>query len=444
MAHLPKVDRKKADGKPRRPRHHSIFFKLFAVLLGAVILTYVAFSGYYRADWNESNRVESHPNLIYYWELLTEKLGAPPDTVMAADISQRIGVAIGIRGPAVNWHSRNFSTFVWDDDGSGVSGKPIRMSIAKGRMWAVIPKNEYTYFFGTRRPSFLESLDSDFKGLVVMIGILWLATWLTLRRMLRPLVGLEAGVEEVETGNLEVQISEKGKDEFSALARSFNGMIRSLKARIKSNEQLLLDVSHELRSPLTRMRLALEMAPPGKPTDRLRKDLDSLEKMVAEILETGRLQEGAERLNLEPTYLRQLLAEKISAFSELGLEISCTAEPLPALSLDPAWIRVVLQNLFENILKYGRNPTRPVEASLRKDGAFAILEVRDFGQGIPEEDQPFVFEPFYQVDRSRSGAPGYGLGLGLCRRIMELHGGEIFLNSRPDEGTRITLKFPLA
>ena len=221
-------------------------------------------------------------------------------------------------------------------------------------------------------------------------------------------------------------------------------MIRNLKARIKSNEQLLLDVSHELRSPLTRMRLALEMAPPGKATDRLRKDLDALEKMVTEILETGRLQGGAERLKLQPTDLPELLAEKISAFSEQGLEISWTAQPLPLLPLDAAWMRVVLQNLFENILKYGRNPDRPVEALLRKDGAYALLEVRDFGPGIPEEDQPFVFEPFYRVDRSRSGAPGYGLGLGLCKRIVEMHGGEIFLSSRPGEGTRITLKLPLA
>ena len=103
----------------------------------------------------------------------------------------------------------------------------------------------------------------------------------------------------------------------------------------------------------------------------------------------------------------------------------------------------MLQNIFENATKYGYNPARAVEVSLKNGDAFVVLEVQDFGKGIPEQDQESVFEPFYRVDRSRSRVPGYGLGLGLCKRIVEMHGGKIFLNSRLGEGTRITIWLPV-
>ena len=111
--------------------------------------------------------------------------------------------------------------------------------------------------------------------------------------------------------------------------------------------------------------------------------------------------------------------------------------------MDADRIGLVLGNIMDNALKYGRTASRPVEVSLRKEGPFAVLEVTDFGPGIPEKDLRFVFEPFYRVDRSRSSIPGYGLGLSLCKRIVEMHGGNISLTSDLGKGTRVTIKLPL-
>ena len=110
---------------------------------------------------------------------------------------------------------------------------------------------------------------------------------------------------------------------------------------------------------------------------------------------------------------------------------------------DAERFRIALRNVLENALKYGYEAHNPVEISLRSENGFARIDVRDFGPGIPEDEQRLVFEPFYRVDRSRSRSPGYGLGLSLSKRVMEAHGGTIQLNSRVGEGTTVTLLIPL-
>jgi signal transduction histidine kinase len=429
--------------RQHKPHHHSVFFKLFIVLLGAVILTYVAFGGFYRSEWNASNRIESHPSLMYYWGLLAERLGAPPDTVLAASLSEDIGIAIGVTGPLINWHSENFPEYAWPEPADFNAEEPVDMYIRGGRIWGVISRGEYTYHLGTRRRTALEGLTTDSFSLLAVIALVWFASWMILRRMLRPLISLETGVEAVDAGRLDVKIPEGGRDEFSRLARAFNNMTRSLRDRLKSRDQLLLDVSHELRSPLTRMRLALEMIDPDRAKEKIRKEIGLLEAMASEILETERLESPTGLLKLVPTNLEHLVRERVSQYSEQGLKISLVADKLPPIMLDPERIRVVLQNIFDNAMKYGQSGFRPVNVLLHAENHFAVVEVQDFGIGIPEKDLPFIFEPFYRADPSRSRVRGYGLGLGLSKRIVEMHGGKILIESRHGERTVVTVKLPL-
>jgi signal transduction histidine kinase len=426
-----------------RPLYHSVFFRLFIVMLGAVILTYVAFGGFYRSEWNASNRIESHPSLIYYWGLLVDKLGYPPDTVFAAKLSREIGVAIAVSGPSREWRSENFSPQAWAQAAASGSEESPRMYMQGGRIWGEISRNGYSYYFGSRRRSALEGLSTDSFSLLVVIALVWFASWMLLRRVLRPLKRLEAGVEAVEAGDLDVQIAEEGRDEFSRLARSFNSMTRSLSLRLKSRDQLLLDVSHELRSPLTRMLLALEIPDRDKADRRLRKEIGLLDSMASEILETERLQSPTGGLTLIPTDLEKLVREKAEPYFNRGLEVAYIASRLPMVYIDPDRIGLVLQNIFENAIKYGRNDSRPASVYLRAEDRCLLVEVQDFGIGIPEKDLPFIFEPFYRVDPSRSRVRGYGLGLGLCKRIVELHHGKILVESRFRETTTVTIRLPV-
>ncbi len=433
----------KSEGSVQRRGYQSLFFKLFVVLMGSVMLTYLAFGGFYRFSWNENDRLESHPNQIHYWKLLSDEIGTPPDTALAAALSLYLGVAIGIQLPGGHWQASDFSDDIWSHLENNTHPDSLQMFLSKGRLWAAIPKGNYTYVYGSRRKPTGETLSRDWIVLFLFIFMAWVLAWTTLHRMLRPIRGLEHGVKAVADGNLEIRLSEKGSDELAGLARSFNTMTQSLKERMHARDQLLLDVSHELRSPLTRMRVALEMAAPGAAVNSLREEVESLEKMVAELLETERLQSPAGQLNRKSADFSQLITEKVSRLTGQSPGILWKPSDPLFLLVDEDRISLVLRNILDNALKYGRTASRPVEISLKKEGDFAILEVRDFGQGVPEKELRLVFEPFYRVDRSRSRSPGYGLGLSLCKRIVEMHGGKIFLASGIGEGTRVVVELPL-
>jgi len=429
---------------PQRRKYQSLFFKLFVVLMGSVLLTYLAFGGFYRSSWNDNNKLESHPNQIHYWKLLVQEIGTPPDTNIADKLSRELGVAMAITGPNTRWDADDFSDAIWNYVDNHVYPDSTQLFLKKGRLWATLRKGDYTYIFGSRRKQTAEAISREWVFLFLFVFVFWVVAWFTLHRMLRPVSDLERGVKAVADGNLEVRLSEKGSDELASLARSFNSMTQSLKERMHARDQLLMDVSHELRSPLTRMRVALEMTTPGTATNNLREEVESLEKMVAELLETERLQSPAGGLALKPENLSQLINEKILRWEGHSPGIRWNGADLPPIPVDKDRIGLVLRNILDNAYKYGRTALRPIEVSLKKEGNFAVLEVQDFGSGIPEKDLRLVFEPFYRVDRSRSRSPGYGLGLSLCKRIVEMHGGTISLASNSGEGTKVTIKLPLS
>jgi signal transduction histidine kinase len=215
---------------------------------------------------------------------------------------------------------------------------------------------------------------------------------------------------------------------------------------LTARERLLLDVSHELRSPLTRINVALEDLHEGKSKDTIKADIREMEHMITEILESERLMNTRKYLNIQDVNMTQLLRKAISDFkdqvppiipSHIFEDVSCMADR--ELSL------IVLKNLFSNALKYSGPDARAVDVSIFKDIDFVVIKIKDYGEGIPAEDLPHIFEPFYRVDKSRSRKTGgYGLGLNLCKTIMDSHGGKIEVKSDAHEsGSEAILKFPL-
>jgi signal transduction histidine kinase len=424
----------------KRPQHQSLLFKLFIVLLGAVGLTYFAFSGFYRSYWNTSTRPSAQPSLVFYWKLFARDLGN--DTLRAADMNRKLGVPIGIRGPGVDWRSPDLSATVANDI-ERVTRDSVAIVLREGRLWGGIRQGENLYMFSSRRRAF-ENIFTDWLALLPVLGLCCLLGWLTLRHLLRPLRELENGVQAVAEGNLELRLSEKGRDELAGLGRSFNTMTQRLKDRDRARDQLLLDVSHELRSPLTRMRVALEMMDQNPLIDNIRDEVESLGKMVSEILETERLKSPSGLLKVKPENLVELINQKKARFEGAPPGIVWEPSEFPLVPLDIERMRLVIRNLIENAQKYGAEAAKPIEITLKREGNFAVLRVRDHGPGVAKEEQDMVFEPFYRLDRSRSRTPGYGLGLPLCRRIVEAHGGSIAMSGGPGEGTTITVKLPLA
>lgn len=276
-------------------------------------------------------------------------------------------------------------------------------------------------------------------GLIVSICVF------ALRRLLAPMRRLMQGVTAISNGDLDFQFTSAKKDEFCCLADAFNLMVKRIKEMVDSKTQLLLDVSHELRSPLTRIKLALEMSPDNAQKQSIMEDIAEMEAMITELLETERLRSGNGGLSITDTNLHLLISELIDKYQDRKPGIKL----LPANSdvwvkADPARTRTALQNVLENALKYSQLSEQAIELKIEQYTDEVLIRIRDYGEGIDKAEQTKIFEPFYRTDKSRNRETGgYGLGLSLCDEIMRAHGGDIELQSWLGEGTQVTLKFPL-
>jgi signal transduction histidine kinase len=281
-------------------------------------------------------------------------------------------------------------------------------------------------------------------SLVILVTLLLIGAYLWIRRIMAPLRQLTQGVRQVGAGRLDHRVAVGRPDELGELASSFNHMAERLQHLIGSKDQMLLDVSHELRSPLTRMKVALEMAPDGALKESLADDVVEMERMVTTILANARAQSRTLSLDLQKIDLAALVRDEIKPYQVQPPGVVMEDPPESAeILVDPDKVKSLLRNVVGNAVKYSKETSGLIEVRLRTEPDSITLEIEDHGIGIPEQDLPFVLEPFYRVDRSRSRETGgFGLGLSLCKAIMEAHGGSISIQSVLGKGTTVRLRFP--
>jgi signal transduction histidine kinase len=214
---------------------------------------------------------------------------------------------------------------------------------------------------------------------------------------------------------------------------------------LDSKERLLLDVSHELRSPLTRVGVALEFIPDGQAKESIRADLEEMTHMISTILDTARSHHVHSDVRLSSGDLIPLLRASVADVDDQPPGVDATGLPAELVCrLDSSKMAIVFRNVLENALKYSAEDSPPVEVTVERRPPFAVVRIRDFGVGIPEAELEAVLEPFYRVDKSRSRRTGgFGLGLSLCKTIMDAHGGKIEISSSPGHGTSVSLSIPL-
>jgi signal transduction histidine kinase len=271
--------------------------------------------------------------------------------------------------------------------------------------------------------------------LLVVLGYAYVS------RLLRPLIDIREGAQRFGRGEFTQPIPVRRNDDLGDLAERINTMADDIQAMLDAKRGLLLALSHELRSPLTRARLNAELLPatPEGAAEReaLLRDLNEMRDLISDLLESERLASPHVALQREPVDLALLVREIVAEMPDAENVHLDLAEGLPPHAIDRMRIRLLVRNLLDNALRYSTGAPRPPCVWLRAalDGKVqgVELEVRDFGPGVDEAQVERLTEPFYRTDGARARATGgVGLGMYLCRLIAEAHGGTLTVrNAHP-------------
>jgi two-component system sensor histidine kinase CpxA len=284
-----------------------------------------------------------------------------------------------------------------------------------------------------------------------IIGLVVLLCYAFAYHLTSPVRRLRSVVDCFGRGDFSARAPATRKDELGELARSFNQMASRIQTLLAAERRLLLDISHELRSPLARLGVAVELARSGEDREhmlnRIQKEADRLNELVGELLQVTRVESDPSMQKNDAVHLDELLGDMVYDSLLEAKTKNCTLllkAPVPAvLSGDEELIRRALENVIRNAIRYAPRNTS-VDVELSKTADTAVVSVRDYGPGVPEEALPRIFDPFYRVDPDRNRASGgLGLGLAIARRSVELHKGKLFAqNANP--GLLVTIQLPLA
>jgi signal transduction histidine kinase len=436
----------------RLPR--SIITKLLLVILVAGICLNIILGAFFHHVYRKLANSPLKRNLAQYVHMLGSEMGTPPNLEQARALASQAGLEIwyeGLRsdGTPETWSTsrRPLPQINWQDRRSYQhDNAALRHARHHGDFYLRYEEKAERFTFRLANPE-IDAEDVFKGGLFILISLsLTLGlVFFFVRRILKPVKHLTKGVRQVAAGQLDYQVPETGVDEFAQLAKNFNFMTGRIKTSLEAREQLLLDVSHELRSPITRMRVALEFLPAGKARSALAEDVDVLDELVAQILEGARARHHASQLNQVPVDLAAAVRSAAKSFLQrkpgINLEIP---DGDWRVSADEAKIQTVLSNLLDNAFKYSTPESGAIRITLQRCEEGIEIRIIDQGVGIPAADLEHILEPFYRVDKSRTKATGgYGLGLSLCQTIMQAHRGKIEITSAPGRGTTVTLVFPL-
>jgi two-component system osmolarity sensor histidine kinase EnvZ len=267
---------------------------------------------------------------------------------------------------------------------------------------------------------------------VVLLGI----AVLFLRNQIKPIRRLAEAADAFGKGREIADFRPTGAEEVRAAARAFLAMRDRIRRHIRERTEMLAGVSHDLRTPLTRMKLQLSMMPTDPEVDELKRDIDEMEKMVGAYLAFAR---GQSEQPAEPTDLGNLIAELADDVRRRGRELQIEIESSLTLPLRRLSFKRALSNLIENALRFGRR----VNLSVTRMANRVEIRIEDDGPGLPEKERHKVFRPFYRLDQARHGSGNVGLGLTIARDAVLAHGGEIALGQSPMGGLMVTIRLPV-
>jgi len=422
-----------------------LLFVIATIVLVTILI--LAFGAAFQRQYRDAIR----PHIEQYLDYVLQDIGNPPDQARAAALAARLPVDIYLQGPSevwasteqpldldafANWH-RHVARDRLDEEVTAARDSQGRFAIRARRSGY-----EVYLLLGHRAPR-----HGGFWIGAVAIAVLVTALaicYALIRRLFQPLEPIQQGVRHFAVGDLAHRIQVVRRDELGELAASINAMATEIDKMLDAKRQLLLAISHELRSPLTRAKVNAALLEPSASRAALEEDLRDMETLLNELLESERLSGSHQVLNRQVVAVRRLIDEVITEHFS-GCEVRVLpCDPDLYLLLDAMRIKLLLKNLLDNALRYSP-ADQPPELQCTFDQLTLILTVRDWGPGLEPEHLAHLTEPFYRVDPARRRQTGgYGLGLYLCRAIAEAHGGALNISSTPGQGTRIQVRLPVA
>ncbi len=298
--------------------------------------------------------------------------------------------------------------------------------------------------------------------LILLLLISLLCCWLLAKSFSNPLIAIQRASKDIGQGKLATRIEkfDQRNDEFGALARSFNQMAEQLENNITAHQRLLGDVSHELRSPLTRLQLAVALAEKniGKPDEqqkhltRCETEVERLDEMIADVLTLSRLEHShnaftADEIELN-YFVEQMVIDCQYFANSKNVTIFFESEASSSILADDKMLASAISNVVNNAVKYSPNDnlvTVTLKEQLSEQKKQVVLTVSDQGPGVPDEMITELFSPFFRVaDGRERSSGGTGLGLAIAQQAIHLHQGEIYAQNRQPNGLKVTIILPLS
>lgn len=303
----------------------------------------------------------------------------------------------------------------------------VNLQMLNTPYWLVIPFGRYS-----DRP-----INSIMQAALLATVLATLLASLVAWRITRPIGRVVAASRELARGNMPKPLEELGPRELQALAAGFNHMASALDSAARERRLMLAGLSHDLRTPLTRLKLMLELQEANADTPDMLADIDELSRIVRQFIDFARAEESA---RLETVALAELADSMVARFSRSGLDVTLQRQAEPELQADALALERLLSNLLENARRYGRPPVR---VEVAQQGEMAELSVIDYGDGIPAALREAALAPFERLAEHRGTDGGSGLGLAIVSRVVKQHQGQLQFADEADGGFRIRILLPL-
>lgn len=298
------------------------------------------------------------------------------------------------------------------------------------------------YWIGFPRGRFDRSRSLQWIGWGAVAALFALLTAvLFVSRLTRPLKHLAEHARLIGTGTRLDPLVEEGPEEIADVAAAFNQMMADLDRLDQDRALILAGISHDLRTPLTRLRMGIELTATDEGTrDGMIADVEEMDRTIGQFLDFARV---GENIAMQPEDLRALIAEIVEQYQRRGIQVAQDVRDVGRTPVHRANLRRAITNLVDNALRHAGGNDAAIEVGLRREDAHVIIEVRDRGPGVPAGETDRMLRPFTRLDTARSNASGAGLGLAIVDRIVRQHGGNVSLLPRPGGGLIVRMTIPL-